>query len=215
MYGQSASHTGFLSSTKLSWLSRLAYNGGCLCICAALLRVALRSYCAAHKPIIASKGQRYVALTLSTILILGYSWDILFRQEHWPFSNTPMFGSWRWSNPLKYSAPGIYGVPASNPQLEFALTENRFYSPFHSSKEFCAIVKVAERKHHSQDSGRVEALRWLAHRYQQTRRSDPQANPELIKLRWYDRQWLVDKLKVPSAVNLQQTLMTEVNVDAR
>lgn len=202
-----------LSSQRIVDLQVFLYTLGCLSLCAVFLRRALRAYCVRNEPPSASKSERYVASTLSALVIFVFVFDILFKRDHWPFAATAMFAKRKSTQKLYADSVVLCGVCASDPQLEFPITDNRFFAPFSSSKEFSAVAQVAAKKLGSADLGRVAALRWLARRYCEICRSSAVAAPQLSKLRWYRYNWIIDKGTFPRSVCLRKELLTEVKVD--
>src|SRR4051794_7419234 len=70
-------------------------------------------------------------------LIAGSAYDIVRDEEHWPFSQYPMFsGTWR--SP-RFTWLRLFGVTADG--REFALDRNEYIAPFDESR----LPKVLRR----------------------------------------------------------------------
>jgi len=83
-------------------------------------------------------------------LILGSAYDIVTDQEHWPFSQYPMF-SGEWRSPT-FTWLRLFGVTADG--REIALASNRFIAPFDLSR----LPKVLRRMLEERDGSRRVAV---------------------------------------------------------
>jgi hypothetical protein len=124
-------------------------------------------------------------------LIAGSAYDVVTDQEHWPFSQYPMFsGTWR--------SPGftwlrLFGVTADG--REFALDGNRYIAPFDQSRLPKALRRMMEERDGAE---RIRtALPDLLSRYEQLR-GDTHDGPPIVALRLYELQWTI----LPDAGNV-------------
>ena len=93
-----------------------------------------------------SPARRIVVNLVLVALIAGSAYDIVTDQEHWPFSQYPMFsGAWR--SP-RFSWLRLFGVTADG--REFPLDANRFIAPFDQSR----LPKALRRILDGHDAGR-------------------------------------------------------------
>ena len=136
-----------------------------------------------------ARRMRRVAIS---ILLLGFlagsAYDIVADEEHWPFSQYPMF-SGVWQSPT-FSWLRLYGVSAADGH-EFALDANRYVSPFDQSR----LPKVLRRMLERQDGlARIhQALGDLAARYETLRQHGVHEGPRIATLRLYEVEWTIDR----------------------
>lgn len=118
-------------------------------------------------------------------LIAGSAYDTITDQEHWPFSQYPMF-SGTWTN-RTFTWLRLFGV--SSDGREFALDENRFIAPFDQSR----LPKSLRRMLQAPDrDARIEvALPDLFARYEQLRRQAAHDGPPIVALRLYELEWTI------------------------
>lgn len=130
--------------------------------------------------------RRTVVSALLLAFLLGSAYDIVADEEHWPFSQYPMF-SGVWHSPT-FTWLRLYGV--ANDGHEFALDANRYVSPFDQSR----LPKVLRRMLEQRDgTARVrQALGDLAARYETLRRDGAHDGPRLAQLRLYEVEWTID-----------------------
>jgi len=126
-------------------------------------------------------------------LLAGSLYDIVTDQEHWPFSQYPMF-SGTWTSP-SFTWLRLFGVTADG--REFALDANRYIAPFDQSR----LPKALRRMMEERDGDRRirTALPDLFSRYEQLR-GDTHDGPPLVALRLYELQWTID----PDARNIER-----------
>ena len=123
--------------------------------------------------------------------IAGSAYDVVTDQEHWPFSQYPMFsGTWR--SP-RFTWLRLYGVTAEG--REFALDANRYIAPFDQSRLPKALRRMMEERDGAE---RIHtALPDLLSRYEQLR-GDTHDGPPIVALRLYELQWTI----LPDAGNV-------------
>jgi hypothetical protein len=137
-------------------------------------------------------------------LILGSAYDIGTDQEHWPFSQYPMF-SGEWRSPT-FTWLRLFGVTADG--REMALAQNRFIVPFDLSRLPKALGRILDGRDGS--TRVVAAVRDLLARYEQLRVEHRHDGPPLAAMRLYEVEWRID----PDASNVdrpeRRTLIAEV-----
>ncbi|MCU1383327.1 MAG: hypothetical protein JWL71_2024 [Acidobacteria bacterium] len=119
-------------------------------------------------------------------VIAGSAYDIVTDQEHWPFSQYPMFsGVWRSST---FTWLRLFGVTADG--REFPLDANRYVAPFDQSRLPKALRRILDGR-----DGDVRVRLALADclaRYEQLRRDKSHDGPPLTALRLYELEWTID-----------------------
>jgi hypothetical protein len=126
-------------------------------------------------------------------LIAGSAYDIVTDQEHWPFSQYPMF-SGTWTSPT-FTWLRLFGVAADG--REFALDANSYVAPFDQSR----LPKALKRMMAARDGdARIQiALPDLFARYEQLRGA-AHDGPPIVALRLYELEWTID----PHAANVNR-----------
>ncbi len=139
-----------------------------------------------------STRRRWFLNVVFAILIGGSLYDIITDQEHWPFSQYPMFSA-AWHEPT-FTWLRVFGVTAD--AREFPLDSNRYVSPFDQSRLQKALRKLTEDPRRL---GRVdEALADLLARYRKLEDAGTHDGPPLVALRLYELKWTID----PEAANV-------------
>src|SRR5262249_4823111 len=88
-----------------------------------------------------SRWRRRMVNAFVIFVIAGSLYDVVRDQEHWPFSQYPMFsGVWRDTPSSWYRLVGI-----DDNGREFILDHSRFLRPFDPSRLHLALVQVARR----------------------------------------------------------------------
>jgi hypothetical protein len=138
--------------------------------------------------------RRTVVNSLLVALIAGSAYDIATDQEHWPFSQYPMF-SGVWRSPT-FTWLRLFGVTADG--HEFPLDANRFIAPFDQSRLPKALKRILDGR---DGQARVRiALADCLTRYEELRRLRRHEGPQLAALRLYELEWAID----PEAANLDR-----------
>jgi hypothetical protein len=123
--------------------------------------------------------------------IAGSAYDIVTDQEHWPFSQYPMFsGTW---TSRTFTWLRLFGVTADG--QEFALDDNRYIAPFDQSRLPKALRRMMEER--DSDPRIRMALPDLFLRYAQLR-GNTHDGPPIVALRLYELEWTID----PHAANV-------------
>ena len=130
---------------------------------------------------------RRVVINLSLIfLIAGSGYDIVTDQEHWPFSQYPMF-SGVWRSPT-FTWLRLFGVTADG--REFPLDANRYIAPFDQSRLPKALRRILDER-----DGAARAKVALADclaRYEELRRDNQHDGPRIVAMRLYELEWTID-----------------------
>jgi hypothetical protein len=137
-------------------------------------------------------------------LIAGSAYDVVTDQEHWPFSQYPMF-SVAWHSPT-FSWLRLFGVTADG--REFPLASNRYIAPFDLSRLPKALKRIMDG---ADGAARVRtAVAECLGRYDALRGDRLHDGPPIVAMRLYELVWTID----PDAANVdkpdRRRLITEV-----
>ena len=136
--------------------------------------------------------------------ICGSTYDIVTDQEHWPFSQYPMFSD-VWRTPT-FSWLRLFGVTTDG--QEFPLDANRYVAPFDQSRLPKALRRMRERP--DADARLHTAIADTLARYEVLRVEGVHEGPPLAAMRLYELEWTID----PHAANVdspdRQTFIAEV-----
>src|SRR3954471_10372619 len=86
--------------------------------------------------------RRTIVNTVLLALIAGSAYDVVMDQEHWPFSQYPMF-SGLWRSPT-FTWLRLFGVGADG--REFPLDANRYIAPVDQSRLSKAVRRILDRR---------------------------------------------------------------------
>jgi hypothetical protein len=127
-------------------------------------------------------------------VIAGSAYDIVMQQEHWPFSDYPMFSGIHRRAVLEW--PRLFGVTTSGDEV--ALVDYDYLWPLDQSR---LPIGLREIYRVEGNSPRVrEALKDCLERYEERRMAGEHDGPALQAVRLYVVAWDV----VPYARNLNQ-----------
>lgn len=150
-----------------------------------------------------------LAHALILFVIGGSAYDIVTRQEHWPFSNYPMFSTVHRRPVLTWLR--LFGVTVDNQERPL-LRYNELY-PLDQSRLPLGLRQLA-----SLPDGDVRvqsAISDVLHRYNERRAQGEIKGPELRSIRLYRMQWEVQ----PFARNLDRPMsrqqLAEASVTSR
>ena len=141
-----------------------------------------------------TRTRRALVNVLAAGLIGGSVYDIATDQEHWPFSQYPMF-SGVWREPT-FTWLRLFGVTADG--REFPLDDNRFVAPFDQSRLPKSLRQMLQAP--DPDVRIHAALLDLAARYEQLRQEAAHDGPPLVALRLYEMEWTI----APDAGNVDR-----------
>ena len=127
-------------------------------------------------------------------LLAGSAYDTVTDQEHWPFSQYPMF-SGTWASP-PFPWLRLFGVTVDG--REFPLDDNRFVAPFDQSRLPKSLRQMLQAP--DPDVRIHAALLDLAARYEQLREDAAHDGPPLVALRLYEMEWTI----APDAGNVDR-----------
>ena len=132
-----------------------------------------------------SSGRRAFLNLVFVAFIAGSLYDIVMDQEHWPFSQYPMF-SGVWRSPT-FAWLRLYGVtPDVN---EFPLDYNRYVSPFDQSRLPKALRQILDEP---DAPARIRtAIEDCLARYEVLRVTGRHDGPALQAMRLYDLEWRI------------------------
>ena len=119
-------------------------------------------------------------------LLAGSLYDIVRDEEHWPFSQYPMF-SGVWRSP-SFTWLRLFGVGSDG--REFPLESNRYILPFDQSRLAKALKQIVD--HPTRGPGIHEALRGIFNRYEELAAEGEHGGPPLAALRLYELEWTID-----------------------
>jgi hypothetical protein len=133
-----------------------------------------------------TRFRRVVVTTVIAFLISGSLYDIVLDEEHWPFSQYPMFsGVWRATTFRWYRLVGVRGDGR-----EVTLDRRQYIRPFDHSRLHLAMVRLAERP----EAARAlqTAVANMLQRYERRRLDGGHDGPPLNALRLYQFEWRLD-----------------------
>jgi len=133
-----------------------------------------------------------VAHAVILLIVVASLYDIVRDEEHWPFSQYPMFNRVNTSRELTWLR--LYGVTASGD--EQALLSYRDVFPFDQSRLSKAFGSIRTRP--DSDTALRAALENCLDRYERRRKEGRLDGPALVALRLYDVHWRLD----PRAANV-------------
>ncbi len=119
--------------------------------------------------------------------IAGSAYDIATDQEHWPFSQYPMFAV-AWTSPT-FTWLRVFGVTADG--REFPLTNNAYITPFDQSRLPKALRRILARR--DGEAGAKTALRDVLARYEKLRLNGSHAGPPVAAMRLYELEYTIDR----------------------
>jgi hypothetical protein len=134
-----------------------------------------------------TRARRAFINVVAGSLIAGSAYDIILDQEHWPFSQYPMF-SVVWRSP-SFAWLRLFGVTADG--REFPLDANRYIAPFDQSRLPKALKRILEGP---DGNARVRtALADCLTRYEDLRQQGRHEGPPLVAMRLYQLEWTIDR----------------------
>lgn len=137
-------------------------------------------------------------------VIGGSFYDILTKQEHWPFSNYPMFSAVHRSSVLRW--PRLYGVTAEGTEVPIVSYQELW--PLDQSRLPIGLRAMYDEE--GADDRVRTVLRDVLRRYEARRRSGAHSGRPLIAIRLYLVSWQLE----PFARNLDSPTERRLLADA-
>jgi hypothetical protein len=137
--------------------------------------------------------------------IAGSAFDTITDQEHWPFSQYPMF-SGTWTSPT-FTWLRLFGVTGDG--REFPLDANRYVAPFDQSRLPKALKQMLAKP--DREAQIRTALPDLYARYEQLRREERHDGPPIAALRLYELEWTIH----PDAANVDSPERRQLIAEVR
>ncbi len=148
--------------------------------------------------------RQILAHVLIFAVILGSAYDVATRQEHWPFSDYPMFSAIHRTTVLEW--PRLFGVAADG--SEVALVDYDYLWPLDQSRLPIGLRHIYRTE---RDLPRVHAaLEDCLARYERRRVAGHHDGPALRGIRLYMVAWDIQ----PYARNLDQPASRELIAEA-
>jgi hypothetical protein len=138
------------------------------------------------------RSRLLLAHAVILFIVGGSTYDIVRDEEHWPFSQYPMFNRVNTSKQLAWLR--LYGVTAAGDEL--ALVRYQDVYPFDQSRLSKALGSIRMRP--DPDAALWSALADCLERYERRREQGLLDGPPLVALRLYDVRWHLD----PQAANV-------------
>src|SRR5215217_2102994 len=138
-------------------------------------------------------------------VITGHAYDIVTRQEHWPFSNYPMFSTVHRSRVLNWFR--LYGVTDDN--REVPVVKYAYLWPLDQSRLPLGLRRVYRRE--GNGPRLREAVQDALARYERRRENGQHNGPHLRSLRLYQVQWELE----PYAANIDRPKDRELLVEVQ
>jgi hypothetical protein len=131
---------------------------------------------------------------LISVILFGSLYDIATQQEHWPFSDYPMFSNVHRESVLEW--PRLYGVRTDGSEL--ALLDHQYLAPLDQSRLPLGLRRI----YREEGSGPrlQDAIADCLRRYERRRVAGKHDGPPLRALRLYLVSWNLE----PYAANLDR-----------
>jgi hypothetical protein len=149
-----------------------------------------------------------LAHVLMAGVIGGSLYDIATRQEHWPFSNYPMFSTIHREAVLTW--PRLFGVTADG--REIALLAYEYLKPLDQSRLPLGLRRLSQLP--GADARLRAALADVLSRYEQRREAHAHEGPPLKAIRFYSVDWPLEPFAANLATPSSRTLIAEVGAAA-
>lgn len=150
------------------------------------------------------RGRLYLVHAVIGVLLLGHGYDIARQQEHWPFTNYPMWA--RLSKEWHVRGVAPVGLADDAPPQEVDLMNEAYFAPMplqYQRLKFQAVARgrrVAERD---------KVLGDYLHHYEKRRAAGLHDGPPLVGVRLYERYWDMNKYASNAAAPDRTTLLYE------
>lgn len=145
-----------------------------------------------------------LAHALILAVIVGSAYDIVTRQEHWPFSDYPMFAAIHRTSVLQW--PRLFGVSIEG--AEVPLVDHAYLWPLDQSRLPIGLRQIHRAEGNS--SRIYAALEDCLERYERRRQNGEHDGPALRGIRLYMVSWDIE----PYARNLNAPNSKELIAEA-
>ena len=125
---------------------------------------------------------------LIAVLVIGHLYDVARQQEHWPFSNYPMWA--RLSKDWHINTVVPVGLTDDTPPEEVPLMEDAYFAPMPLQYQRLTFQGVARSPKRAGERDKVLGD-YLRH-YEQRREAGLHDGPPLMGLRLYEQRWDMD-----------------------
>ena len=149
-----------------------------------------------------SPGRRAMVYCVIAAILVPHLYDIARQQEHWPYSNYPMWA--RLSKDWHVMAVAPVGLTEDPARPEVELSDPAYFAPvpLHFQRlTFGPLKKPSAR--------RDKVLGDYLRRYEDLRRAGKHDGPPLAGIRLYERYWDMDKRASNAATPDRTTLVYE------
>ena len=156
-----------------------------------------------------SRGRRYLVHGVIAVLLLGHGYDIARQQEHWPFSNYPMWA--RLSKEWHVRGVAPVGLTDDSPPQEVDLMNPAYFAPMplqYQRLKFQGLTRG--RKAADRDKVLGDYLR----HYEKRRAAGLHDGPPLVGVRLYERYWDMNKHASNAGAPDRTTLLYEYRPQA-
>ena len=136
------------------------------------------------------------------VIVLGHLHEIVRQQEHWPFTNYPMWATVTRDWHIREVMP--FGVTDETGSREFDLREPKYFAPMPAIYQRLNFQRAAGRA-----NVRDRMLGDYLRRYEDLRRAGRHDGPPLKGLRLYEWVWTMDRYAGNAATPDRKSLLYE------
>jgi hypothetical protein len=149
-----------------------------------------------------SPGRRAMVYCVIAAILVPHLYDIARQQEHWPYSNYPMWA--RLSKDWHVMAVAPVGLTEDPARPEVELSDPAYFAPvpLHFQRLTFGPLKKSSAR-------RDKVLGDYLRRYEDLRRAGKHDGPPLVGIRLYERYWDMDKRASNAATPDRTTLVYE------
>lgn len=151
-----------------------------------------------------SRGRLYLVHGVIVILLLGHAYDIARQQEHWPFSNYPMWA--RLSTEWHVRGVAPVGLTDDSPPEEVDLMNEAYFAPMPLQYQRLKFRAVARGRRVGE---RDKVLGDYLRHYEKRRAAGLHDGPPLVGIRLYERYWTMSYRATNAAAPDRTTLLYE------
>jgi hypothetical protein len=151
-----------------------------------------------------TRARRWFLSCVFLVLIGGSAYDVVRNQEHWPFSQYPMF-SGTWKSPT-FTWLRLFGVTGDG--REIALASNEYIQPFDQSRLPKALRRILDEPDHVERL-HIAIADCLA-RYELLRARGEHDGPPIVAMRLYELEWRIDPWAIDEDHPLAKRFLGEV-----